>query len=66
VPGRDRRIGLLPLVPFMAWPASLGQGCLSDWLSLGGDGLALRPDWECAPAALLLSAVPVAAMVAML
>jgi hypothetical protein len=66
VPGRDRRIGLLPLIPFTIWLASLGTSCLNDWLRLGADGLAVRPDWECAPAGLLLSVVPAAAMVAML
>ena len=66
VPGRDRRIGLLPLIPFTIWLASLGENCLSDWLRLGADGLALRPDWECVPAGLALSVVPAVAMVAML
>ena len=66
VPGRDRRIGLLPLIPFTVWLASLGESCLSDWLRLGAIGLALRPDWECAPAGLALSVVPAVAMVAML
>jgi hypothetical protein len=66
VPGRDRRIALLPLVPLTVWLASLGEGCLHDWLRLGAGGLALRPDWDCAIAALALSVLPALAMVAML
>jgi hypothetical protein len=66
VPGRDRRIALLPLLPLAVWLASLGEGCLHDWLRLGSGALALRPDWDCAPAALALSVLPLVAMVVML
>ena len=66
VPGRDCRIAFVPLVPLAIWLSSLGEGCVSDWLRLGADGLKLRADWDCALAALNLSIVPVAMMVAML
>jgi hypothetical protein len=66
VPGFDRRALLLPLAPLALWLASVGHGCVQDWLLLGADGLALRPDWDCLPAALLIGAVPAAAMVVML
>jgi hypothetical protein len=66
VPGFDRRALLLPLAPLALWLASVGHGCVQDWLRLGADGLALRPDWDCLPAALLIGVVPAAAMLVML
>ena len=66
VPGRDRKICLLPVVPLTVWFASLGQGCVQDWLRFGADGLHVRPDWECAPTAIFIGIVPAIAMVVML
>jgi hypothetical protein len=66
VPGRDARIGLLPLIPLAVWLASLGEGCLSDWQRLGAAGLALRSDWDCGITAVILSIVPAIAMIVML
>lgn len=66
VPGYDRRILLVPLVPLAAWLASIGEGCWRDWLVLGTNGLRLRPDWNCLPPALLIGIVPAIVMVAML
>jgi hypothetical protein len=66
VPGRDARIGLLPLIPLAVWLASLGEGCLGDWQRFGAAGLALRADWDCGILALILSIVPAIAMIVML
>jgi hypothetical protein len=66
VPGYDRRLLLLPLVPFAAWLATLGEGCLRDWIKLGTHGLELRPDWGCLPSAAWIGIVPAVAMVIML
>jgi hypothetical protein len=66
IPGHQRKICLLPLLPLAVWLASLGQGCASDWLRFGADGLQVHPDWECAPAAIFIGIVPAAAMVVML
>ncbi len=66
VPGRDRRIGLLPLLPLTLWLASLGEGCLHDWLMLGSGGLQLRADWHCAQLAVMLGVLPAIVMVVML
>jgi hypothetical protein len=66
VPGYDRRLLLLPLVPFAAWLATLGEGCLRDWFRLGAQGLELRPDWSCLPSAAWIGIVPAVAMVIML
>jgi hypothetical protein len=66
IPGSNRRIYILPLIPLAVWLASLGQGCLQDWFRLGADGLHVRPDWECMPAAAFVGIIPAIAMVVML
>jgi len=66
IPGFDRRILLLPLVPLGLWLGSVGLGCMQDWLRLGADGLTLRPDWDCLPSATIIGIVPAIAMVIML
>lgn len=66
IPGFDRRILLLPLAPLGLWLASVGQGCVQDWVRLGADGLTIRPDWDCFPMATIIGIVPAAAIVAML
>ncbi len=66
IPGFDRRMLLLPLAPLGLWLVSVGHGCVQDWLRLGADGLAIRPDWDCLPSAAIIGIVPAAAMVAML
>jgi hypothetical protein len=66
VPGYDRRVLLVPLLPFAVWLASLGEGCWRNWVALGADGLTLRPDWDCLPPAILIGIVPLIAMVVML
>jgi len=66
VPGYDRRILLIPLAPFALWLASLGEGCWRNWLTLGPEGLTLRPDWDCLPPAILISIVPAIVMAVML
>jgi hypothetical protein len=66
IPGFDRRILLLPLAPLGLWLASVGHGCVQDWLRLGADGLAIRPDWDCLPMATIIGIVPAVTIVAML
>jgi hypothetical protein len=66
IPGFDRRILLLPLAPLGLWLASVGHGCVQDWLRLGADGLAIRPDWDCLPMAIIIGIIPAVTIVAML
>ncbi len=66
VPGYDRRILLLPLLPLAIWLLSLGGGCINDWVRLGARGLELRPDWACLPPASLIGIVPALALLVML
>lgn len=66
VPGTDRRLLWLPLLPLAIWLAMLGAGCVENWMQLGSRGLAIRPDWNCLPSGILLGLVPLPVMVAML
>jgi len=66
VPGYERRILLIPLLPLAAWLASLGEGCWRNWVALGASGLTLRADWDCLPPAILVGIVPSIAMAMML
>jgi hypothetical protein len=66
VPGYDRKVLLLPILPLAVWLGSLGEGCLSTVRQLGLAGLSLQPDWFCLPAIMLVGAMPAVAMVVML
>jgi hypothetical protein len=66
VPGRNRAICLLPLAPLSVWLASVGQGCVQEWLAVGPEALKLRVDWDCIRAAVPAGIVPAVAMVVML
>lgn len=66
VPGSDRRLIWLPALPGAAWLATLGAGCLADWLRAGATGLQIAPDPACLPKIALVGSVPALAMVLML
>jgi hypothetical protein len=66
VPGFDMRILLLPVAPLGLWLASVGHGCIQDWLQLGAEGLSIRPDWDCLPMATVIGIIPAAAIIVML
>jgi len=66
VPGFDRRVMLLPLIALTLWLASVGSGCLDDWLRVGADAFLIRPDLECLPAASVIGILPAVIMVLML
>jgi hypothetical protein len=66
IPGFDRRVLLLPLAPLGLWLASVGHGCVQDWLRFGADGLTIRPDWDCLPPATVIGIVPAIVLVLML
>ena len=66
IPGYNRKLLFLPLVPLAVWLASLGEGCLRDWIEFGADRLNLRPDWGCLAPAALIGIIPAIVMVIML
>jgi hypothetical protein len=66
IPGYDRKFLLLPALPVAIWLATLGDGCVEDWIRFGPDGLSLQPDLLCFPAIVLVGAVPAIAIAIML
>jgi hypothetical protein len=66
IPGHNRKLLLLPLIPLAVWLGTLGEACVNDWLRFGGAGIALRDDWECLPSAMAIGIVPAIAIVVML
>jgi hypothetical protein len=63
IPGRSRYWVALPIAPLSLWLASVGWGCISDWLR---GATLFESDWSCFPAIALVGAIPAAAMVLML
>lgn len=66
VPGRDRRMALLPLVPLAIWIGVLGDGCVRDVLAGVPSGLGFRADWVCLPIIAAVGAWPAVLMLVML
>jgi hypothetical protein len=66
VPGYNRRVLFLPLVPLVLWLGGLGQSSVRDWLQLTFDGFSMRTEWVCLPATIMAGAVPAVAMAVML
>ncbi len=66
VPGCNRRVLLLPLLPLAAWMLSVGGGCAAAWIRSGPAGLTLTSDWACLPAIAAIGAIPAVLMALML
>ena len=66
IPGLDRKIAFLPLLPLTVWLVSIGQVCAKSWLQLRAAGLSLNVGWECLPPSALIGLLPAVAMVVML
>ncbi|MGK9231400.1 DUF1109 domain-containing protein [Inquilinus limosus] len=47
LPDRSRRWALLPVPGLALWLASMGYGCLTDWVRLGPDGFVLGTSYRC-------------------
>jgi hypothetical protein len=66
LPDRSRWWMLLPVPALAIWVATLGYGCLTDWVNIGPDGLQMGEAVRCF-ATLLLTSVPLSiAMLIML
>lgn len=66
LPDRSRWWMLLPVPPLAIWVATLGYGCLTDWVSVGPGGVRLGEAVRCF-ATLLLTSIPLSvAMLIML
>ncbi len=66
VPGRTRKIALLPLLPLAVWLASVGEQCAGQWLRVGAATLSFSVGWECVPPSILIGIGPAIVMVVML
>jgi hypothetical protein len=66
VPGYNRRVLFLPLVPPTLWLGGLGQSSVRDWLQLTLRGFSMQSEWVCLPAMIMAGAVPAIAMAVML
>jgi hypothetical protein len=66
VPGYNRKVLFLPLVPLAFWLGGLGQSGVRDWLQLTSHGFSIRSEWVCLPATIMAGAVPAIAMAVML
>jgi hypothetical protein len=66
VPGYNRKILLLPVVPLALWLGGLWQNSVRDWLQLTSQGFSMQSEWVCLPAMIMAGAVPAVAMAVML
>ncbi len=66
VPGYNRKVLFLPLVPLALWLGGLGQGSVREWLQLTSQDFSMRSEWVCLPATIMAGAVPAIAMAVML
>jgi hypothetical protein len=66
IPGRNRQVGYVPLLPLAIWLVSVGYACLSGWMQLGSVSLGLPPDWSYFPKFALIGLVPAIVMISML
>ncbi|QDL36415.1 NrsF family protein [Rhodoferax sediminis] len=66
IPGRSRRWLLLPAPALAAWISTIGYGCLTDWVSVGPQGMSLGETARCF-ATLAVTGIPLSlAMLVML
>jgi hypothetical protein len=66
VPGYNRKLLVLPLVPLAFWLGALGQSAVRESLQLASPGFSFHLEWFCLPAIAMVGAVPAIAMAVML
>jgi hypothetical protein len=66
VPGRSRLWLLLPVPGLVLWVATIGYGCLTDWVSIAPGGLRLGSTLDCFLTLVLASLPPFVLLLAML
>jgi len=66
VPGSNRKLLVLPLVPLFFWLGGLAQSGMRDWMQLEASGFSFQLEWFCLPAIAMVGAVPAVAMAIML
>ncbi len=66
VPGMDRRLLALPVLPLGVWLTSAGGDCLAKLIQEGPSSIVFAEDWLCLPAIAIVGAGPALLMVRML
>src|SRR5438445_5896923 len=66
LPDRSRSWAWLPVTSLVAWITTVGFGCLTNWVSIGPDGVQLGETARCFATVLVTSLPPSLGMVAML
>ena len=66
VPGYNRNVLFLPLVPLVLWLGGLGQSSVRAWFQLTSQGFSMRSEWVCLAATIMAGAGPAIAMAVML
>lgn len=66
IPGHNRKLLMLPVLPLVGWLESLGPGCVEQLAQFGLRSLPLQHSLLCFPLIVLFSAVPAIAMAVML
>jgi len=66
LPDRSRLWLLLPAPTLVLWGSTIGYGCLTDWVSIGPDGVQLGATLECFMTLLIASVPTSAALLVML
>src|ERR671918_281383 len=66
VPDRSRLWLLLPVPALVLWVATIGYGCLTDWVSIAPGGLRLGSTLDCFLTLVLASLPPAVLLLAML
>jgi hypothetical protein len=66
VPGRSRRVWLLPLAGLSPWIGVLVWGSIHDWAARGSAGLVVYSDWPCVAAMISGALLPAIALAVML
>lgn len=57
-PGRSPRVWMLPVLPFLAWLALVGESCFRLFEQVGPDQFSFAPHWTCYPSVLATGFAP--------
>jgi len=65
-PGRSKHAWMLPVVPFAAWLALIGESCFRLFEQVGPDQFSFAPHWTCYPSVVATGAAPAIVLVLLL
>lgn len=62
-PGRTQHAWLLPVLPFVAWLALIGESCFRLFEQIGPEQFSFAPHWTCYPSVVATGAAPALVLV---